>query len=82
MINYKKIIKNLKALEGKKFDEDEIISSFEDVEEEVIISKCIAWSNFENEGTCRLYNVYVNLEDEPIFEMYVNEVNKIVSIDL
>lgn len=80
MYNYEKIFDNLKQLEGQEFNYNDIICCFEDVEEEVEVSKCCIYSNFEGQGRCILYNIYVNLPDEPIFEMYVNANNEIVKV--
>lgn len=77
-----KIYYNLYKLIGCEYNCDDIISCFEDTEEEIIVNEDTnITSNFDGEGLCKLIVAYENTEDSVEYKIYVNQDNKIVSID-
>lgn len=80
MINVNEVLERLEKMEGKKFDEDNIIIAFES-DLEVIINKVEGQeSHFDGYGVCRCYNAYENTEDSEVFAIYVNKNDEIVSV--
>lgn len=72
---------NLKTLEGKQFDYDDIICAMTDIDEEVIVSEIEGYtSNFEGYGICQLYNAYYNMENSIIYHIWVDKNNTIIYI--
>lgn len=70
----------LEKLIGKEFDESEIIESFIDEENEVIVYETTVKSNF-NGVTCTCWNAYYNTEDATIYNIWIDINNIIVDID-
>ena len=79
-IEVDKDLVNLRKLEGTTFDEDTIICSMSDSTEEVIVNNSHVLSHFKGHGICLLYNVYYNYGDSIVYNVWVDDDNKIVQI--
>ena len=77
-----KVYYNLYKLIGYEYDYDNIVSCFEDTEEEIIVNEDTnITSNFDGEGLCKLIVAYENTENSVEYRIYINQDNRIVSID-
>ena len=77
-----KVYYNLYKLIGYEYDYDNIVSCFEDTEEEIIVNEDTnITSNFDGEDLCKLIVAYENTEDSVEYRIYINQDNMIVSID-
>ncbi len=74
MINIEKVMNEMEKLVGNKFDKDSIICCFQDNEEDIIVSEVEGYtSNFEEHGTCQLYQAYENKKGSEMFNIWIDE---------
>ena len=72
---------SLRKLEGTTFNQDIIICSMCDNDTEVIVNNTHILSYLKGRGICLLYNVYYNYSDSPVYNVWIDDNNKIVQIN-
>ena len=72
---------NLKSLIGSVFDKDDIICNMSEENDVVIISNTYITNNFENHGTCTLYNIYYDSPNSIIYNIWVNNNDIIIDVN-
>ena len=72
---------NLKSLIGNVFDKDNIICNMYEENNTIIISNTYITNNFENYGTCTLYNIYYDSPNSIIYNIWVNDNDIIIDVN-
>ena len=72
----------LKEHIGRGFDYEELMCCLTDKDVHVEFSDADDYSNFEGFGRCSLYQLYYDLEDADIYNIWVDRRNVIAAIDI